>query len=216
MYLFFLILFVLSAVINVMGHYLQHKKMVFYSKPLLMPLLFLFYFALAKQNQVPLHPYLTAGLALGWLGDLFLLFGAFLPGLFSFLLGHISYIILALQHLKGADFRPIQVIMAVFFSLIFFGVMKILKPGAGKLFPAVVAYGAVITGMLYSMSLLVLYQESRYLLCFVGACLFALSDTILGKKYFDKSTVKREVGVMATYILAQSFIVVGFLSGMMG
>lgn len=158
--------------------------------------------------------FLYAGLILGWIGDIFLLFANrkqfFIIGAISFALGHIAYIIATLRiFIEKFSLTDIPIwayitlsICAVAFLLLTF--LKT-KKHLGKLaflmaFYFYILVIAILTGIVTDM----------YLLS-IGFAVFVISDSILSiNKYFRP--IKRDhFFIMSTYILAQTLIVISFM-----
>ena len=183
------------------------------AKPLLMPLLLIFYLLSTKAPDI----FLVLALVCGFLGDTFLLgSGAFFAcGLFAFLLGHVFYITAFLKPLDFATLSPLFLISAILLYVLYcIPVSRRLLPSVEpKLRPAVILYMICLLGM--SCSSLLRYpctSGARFWLSFLGSLLFVLSDTMLAFRVFKKkSNGNSGAAVMVTYLLAQLMIVSGFL-----
>lgn len=182
-------------------------------KPLLMPLLLVFYLVSTKAPNV----FLVLALVCGFLGDTFLLgSGAFFAcGLFAFLLGHVFYITVFLKSLDFMALPPLFLISAVLLYVLYcIPVSRRLLPSVEpKLRPAVILYMTCLLGM--SCSSLLRYACAsgvQFWLPFLGSLLFVSSDTMLAFRVFKKkSSGNSGAAVMVTYLLAQLMIVSGFL-----
>lgn len=183
------------------------------AKPLLMPLLLIFYLLSTKAPNV----FLVLALVCGFLGDTFLLGSGvlFACGLFAFLLGHIFYITAFLKLLNCAALPPLFLISAILLYVLYcVPVSRRLLPSIEpKLRPAVILYTICLLGM--SCSSLLRYpcaSGARFWLPFLGSLLFVSSDTMLAFRVFKKKSGGNSgAAVMVTYLLAQLMIVSGFL-----
>ncbi|CAI8782095.1 lysoplasmalogenase [Chryseobacterium sp. IT-36CA2] len=169
------------------------------SKPLLLPIIIWFYFTYSKQDVFRINQWFLSGLILSFLGDVFLLFRwGFMPGLGSFLLAHICYIVYFFKIRKKNVWSWITVVLLYLVSFIYF-----IYPYLNEMKIPVVIYGITISTMLYfSIS-------TSSLLLFIGAILFVVSDSVLAINMFVQHTIGKELVVMITYVLAQLMLVLG-------
>ncbi len=194
---------------------LQNQRLQLFTKPLLIPLLMLWVWLSVTFTRS--RSLILAALFLSFAGDVFLLFEyknplLFIPGLASFLLTHILYIIyfLSLPNgktslLKTAPYLGLLV-LAYGVALIY-----ILFPSLGALKIPVVVYAAVIMSMLLT-SLHIYFRVSKPAgaLFIAGACFFVLSDSLLAFNKFH-SPLAFPFLIMLTYCTAQYLIVKGFV-----
>lgn len=192
------------------------------SKPFLMPLLGLSYLEKAPDADW----LILVALGLGWLGDIALLFrgvNALQLGLGFFLAGHVFYSIWFMLHLN-ATIWP-----GIWFALIpYVGygmwVYRRLRPELTGERSALRRPVLLYLSVILTMSFLSLYWASGqgFLTggCWfsaLGSWLFVASDTLIANKEFGKSAKseggKNEVWIMITYILAQSFLILGLVLG---
>lgn len=188
------------------------------AKALILPLLAL-RFGLAMKDgpsaDRTLRNRVLTAMALCWIGDLALTFSgetAFLIGLVSFLLGHVFFIMALRQVFLsgwGQSKAWIRVLSTGLMSVEAIAVAKSLWEPAGTLAPAVAGYAVVIT----IMALLTWYLAlgPGVLALRVGATAFLASDMILAFGKFGEAPIPHgHLWVMATYILAQWALAVGF------
>ena len=193
----------------------QNQLLQLFTKPLLIPLLMLWVWlnvAFTKTRSL-----ILAALFCSFAGDVFLLFEyknpvLFIPGLVSFLLTHILYIVyfLSLPNGKKSLLKTLPylglLVLAYGVALIY-----ILFPSLGSLKIPVVIYAVVIMSMLLA-SLHIYYRVSKGagVLFIAGACFFVLSDSLLAFNKFH-SPLAFPFLIMLTYCTAQYFIVKGFI-----
>jgi uncharacterized membrane protein YhhN len=197
------ILLILFFVADLLLIGLNKLDLRFFTKPILLPILIFWYVCLAKSEKISLNKFFVAGLALSFFGDLFLLFDwGFLPGLGSFLVAHVFYIIsFAKKSQKPiAKFWPL--ILTIYASVLLFFLFPYLK----EMKIPVALYAVVISVMMYSA----LKTDKHYLI--IGAFLFLISDTLLSINLFLKPLMILNLLVMTTYVAAQWFLVKGMLS----
>lgn len=195
-----ILLFVL--VIDLFFVFKNETDLRFFSKTLLLPVLILIYISGTKTAKLQLDKFFLTGLILSFFGDLFLLFKwGFLPGLGSFLLAHLFYIISFKkkpQH-RISEFWPI--ILSVYAAIL----LVFLFPYLKEMKIPVSIYAIVICTMMYNA----LKTHNKNLI--TGALLFVISDTLLSVNLFVKETVFLNILVMITYVFAQLFLIKGIL-----
>ena len=147
--------------------------------------------------------WLLAGLLLSTLGDVFLMLpmDAFVPGLASFLIAHVAYL-LALRQ-RGGWFAAAWPFAG--YALVAGGVLSQLWPGLPEaLRPPVVVYVAVLAVMA-AQALAVWWRHrdaASASAAWGGAC-FVLSDALLAWDRFVTPFAAASAAVLASYWLAQ-------------
>ena len=95
----FLVIFFIVAIIEIFGEFKENTKIIYITKPILMPLLILFYiFGVIEATSIARVDWLIVVALIGGMGgDIFLMLKDedkwFLPGMGSFLINQIFYII---------------------------------------------------------------------------------------------------------------------------
>ena len=175
----------------------------FFTKPLLLPLLILLYITRLKSEKTQVDKLFLTGLVLSFFGDLFLLFQwGFLPGLGSFLLAHVFYIISFRKKTQNSIWRFWPIILGLFATTL----LVFLFPYLKEMKIPVIIYAVVIATMMYNA----LKTHNRNLI--IGALLFLISDTLLSINLFLQPFMILNLLVMITYIAAQWFLVKGMIS----
>ena len=175
----------------------------FFTKTLLLPILFLIYISGAKSGKVQLSNFFVAGLILSFLGDFFLLFKwGFLPGLGSFLGAHLFYIISFKKRQQHRVSKIWPIILSVYALLL----LVFLFPYLKEMKIPVSIYAVVICTMMYTA----IKTHNKNLIA--GALLFVISDTLLSVTLFLQQSMMLSLLVMITYVSAQWFLVKGMLS----
>lgn len=173
----------------------------FFTKPLLVPLITTIYLSeVTKKGSI--NSWFLSGLIFSFLGDTFLLFKwGFLPGLGSFLLAHVLYILSFIKLRVAKMHISIPFILVYLVSLIYF-----LHPHLGEMEIPVIVYGITISTMAYFS----LRSKNKWLIA--GAFLFVISDSLLSFNMFVNYSVIAELFVMGTYLFAQLSLVRGMIS----
>ncbi|MDO5608133.1 MAG: lysoplasmalogenase [Capnocytophaga sp.] len=170
----------------------------FYTKPLLMPFLMLYYLTSSISGKIDF--FLYAGLLMSFFGDFFLLFHwGFVPGLISFLLAHVAYI----YCFKRKSAGRLSVMATIGIGLYALVMIVLLYPYLGTMQIPVMVYTVVISTMLYWGI------AARQWWIGIGAMLFVISDTVLSVHLFVRPSVWSEMLVMLLYVSAQVAIVFG-------
>ena len=217
-----LIIFGLISLIHMYGQYsiLKGKEKLgkpieYITKPLLMPLLIIFYL-----TYLPVvNWWYVTGLIGGFLGDVFLMLPdpsgkktAFKIGLISFLLGHMFYIVALIQ--LGWDYGHFQWwSLLIGASFVIFGIIigpKLLKH-CGKMKIPVLVYLIVIILMGVTTTALIGLNTLGVVLLIVGAWLFVISDTFNAFNKFAKPIPNERLITMSTYIVGQFLMVLGYI-----
>lgn len=205
---FVLIAFITVSILNIIFNYRNNLKGIYLTKPLIMPLLILYYITLTQN----INFIIIGALIFGFLGDVFLLDSKnhFTKGLLSFFCGHILYIVafylnFTIKGVKG--FYLVFIIFYLFYALLlvkelfaYLGSMKIL----GTMYMSTIMIMSFI-------SLLMMLQSFTIntVLIFLGTIIFIVSDSVLAFDTFKEKYAYSGVIIMSTYITAQFLIIVG-------
>jgi uncharacterized membrane protein YhhN len=207
------ILFILIAVYDILASGKNIRKLRFISKPLLMPLLALFYgFGASDPN-----PFILFALAGAFIGDIFLMWSEirtlFTTGVFAFFMGHILYILALIQPVSFVSEIPAWFFLFIAFYIGFaIIIMKILLPYLKEMRYPVMAYLGVILLMSFcSLCRFWHYSGLTFLLPFLGSLLFITSDTIIAFHHFKARQKAGDMLITLFYIPAQALIVLGFM-----
>jgi uncharacterized membrane protein YhhN len=195
------------------------KKVEYIAKPWTMAALFLVLALVGRFSSLPLI-FFGLGILFSLAGDVFLMFSDrwFIPGLVSFLLAHVFYIV-------GFNI-PLPVVSptwALLVALVLaFSAARLLRrivaglaaKGQRKLIGPVIVYGVVITLMLLSAMLTLFrleWKATPAALVSVGAMLFFYSDAILAWIKFVAPIKNGRMMNMITYHLGQIALIAGVL-----
>ncbi len=188
------------------------ERLRYATKPLLMPLLALFLLLCCQ----PAPLLMIAGLLLGFLGDLLLLYSddrpaLFVPGSLSFAAGHVCYTGYFLSRLGSApDLRIVLIAVPCYAAAILLLLRTLRRSMPRRLLFAAGIYLVLISCM--SISALLFAADSRTLwhwLVYGATLLFLFSDGFLSYEKFCRSFKCRHLVVMLTYLLAQTGIALG-------
>ena len=144
----------------------EYHFLRFFTKPFLMPLVIAIYL-LKVTKKSAINSWFLSGLIFSFLGDTFLLFKwGFLPGLGSFLLAHVLYILSFVKLRVAKMYASIPFILLYLFFLVYF-----LHPYLKEMEIPVVIYGITLSTMAYFS----LRTKNKWLVA--GAFLFVISIT---------------------------------------
>ena len=217
--LIFLILFVIAAIVEVYGEYKDNIKIEFSIKPLLMPLLILFYvFGVIEGASLARVDWLiVVALIGGWAGDVLLMQKDqekwFLFGMIAFLVNQIFYIIsffLSISNITSFNPSGFYLLGPVLLILLFMLPRFINKAGEMKM-PVLVYLVAIVLMHISAILRLAEFQGLPFILVYVGSISFIISDSTIAVDKWDKEVPNGRPIIMTTYILAQFYITLGVL-----
>ncbi|GAB4434939.1 MAG: hypothetical protein OHK0011_18130 [Turneriella sp.] len=175
---------------------LSARRLYIFTKAL--PIIFILFLAFLKPGTPP--AIWLVGLFFGLAGDLFLLSRrGFLPGLLSFLLGHLFYIA---AYVRAQPATPgVGLILAVATSslAIYAYLARMLVASRQKRYLLPVLLYVAVTAVLVTKAI----QSGILYPSVLGAVLFALSDFLLAFNRFSRQSWYVEAGVSLTYYPAQ-------------
>ncbi len=219
----FLMLFIVDAVIHVIGEFLENPlkwRVRSASKPFLMPLLIIYYFTMTSELSYAVNVLIAFGVALGCVGDVTLLWpkkqALFMIGLVSFLLGHVLYVVAFMKAMNSFSTAAWWCYLALIaYAAYFFAAFRMFRPYLKEMLGPVIVYMVLLLMMSFVALGVVAsitvgdVKQPWYL--FVGSLAFIASDSLLANQVFRKAFKYDQAFIMITYILAQFFIVQGFL-----
>jgi len=151
----------------------------------------------------------VAALVLSLAGDVFLMLpdDRFVPGLASFLLGHVAYVVGLNLHGGSADELVLAAIpVAVVTTVLAARILRAVAAGGHReLMGPLVAYMLVISAMVTSA------LASGNPPAAVGAALFFASDALIAETRFVRPHRGARVAIMVTYHLGQAGLVLSLL-----
>jgi len=152
--------------------------------------------------QAVVRRWVLAGLWLSLAGDVALLWPkeGFLPGLVSFLLAHLAYLVAFTRRVRfGAAWPPFAA-----YALVAGGILSLLWAGvpAGLRLP-VLAYVACLAAMAAQAAVLWRRGSARGGVLALGGALFVVSDALLATNRFAGPLVLSNLWILTTYWVAQ-------------
>ena len=195
----------LATLLHITGSYTRIDMLMYIFKPLIIPILGLFYL----KSTVKLNYLLIFGLFFSFLGDVFLLFNGqlyFMLGLGSFLIAHLFYITIIMRKIKKIVIKRF-LISALPFIIFLIVLVNCIYDNLNELLIPVLIYGVIIS--LFGIVALYNYLQVRSLktfLMFLGACIFIVSDATIAINKFLLTQVNLTALIMVTYVLAQYLI----------
>ncbi len=183
------------------------------TKTLFLPTLLLFYVLRARV----LAPILIGALFFGWIGDLFMMFPSGhrwkMVGPVSFGIGHLFYTAAFIQYGGIAEIPLSGFGVLLFYPLwilVGYRLMGKNLKQTGHVFELAILYAGIIGCMSLFAFSMVFTQGT--VLPFVGAMIFIASDTMVMYRKYGVAFPKNKFWVIATYMLAQILIVLGFVA----
>lgn len=216
------VLFILLIGVHLWAVGVDDASLIQWTKPLLMPLLALYFWLSSGKVAKPIRLGILAALVFSWLGDSLLLYQSkdelyFLLGLGAFLIAQVIYAMNfgQLRHpdkkKKGLEWRTkfsVSLLVGFYFFLLY-----TLWNFLGGLKVPVIIYGACLVAMVV-MAVIRKNRtsETSFSLLFFGAIIFLLSDCMLAVGKFIGPFPMASFWIMVTYIAAQALIVQGVLA----
>lgn len=213
----FLFIFLFVALAEIIIQIFNQQEFNLFVKPLIVLSLVVFYF----QNTASKNRLFVLALFFCWVGDVFLLFDHlsefyFMGGLASFLIAHGLLIFLygKLKNATGNGFSGPQKARVSFpVILAGTGLISILYPTLGALKIPVIIYATALMVMVLQAIYRYGFTSSKsfWSVC-IGALFFMLSDSLLALDKFYQPIANAGVLVIATYMAAVCFIVLGVVA----
>lgn len=209
-------LYVFVALLELVGEAFSFKSLIFATKPLLIPILIVFLHQKTKKDTSSLTG-LYIALLFSAIGDDLLLFTSindnfFLFGLLSFLVTQVFYCFIFYKMISWKMNKGIFFMVVFSYSFYLWVLLSLVYPSLGNLKVPVLIYAFVITTMGVLGTISAIQYKNKFIL--FGAFLFIVSDSFiaLNKFYFNLSYAELlQVIIMSTYVLAQSFLVLGII-----
>lgn len=209
---------VLTAFHILASSYGDIQPLPYFTKPLLMFSLGIFFYQVAPKPLEALGKLVLLALFLSWLGDVLLMFQNyeqlyFLLGLISFLLAHICYVFAFTKTPKTAksSWKP-SLLATIVYLLIGFVSISYLKAGLGAMLIPVIVYSLTIILMnIMAVNRLDKVNTTSFWWVLIGAVSFLISDSILAINKFHSPIAAASFWIMATYCFGQYAIAVGIL-----
>ena len=175
------------------------------TKPLLMPLLVVYYLVVIKQPK----PIVILALFFSFLGDVLLVFekAFFMYGLISFLIAHVLYITLVNSYKTKINKTNVIIVLIVFVMFIL-SLLYTIHHHAGAMILPIVIYAVTISifGILSVLNFISSKtQANLYML--LGASIFIVSDSLIAINKFYSAHSILNIFIMMTYCLAQYLII---------
>lgn len=196
-------------------------NLAFWSKPLLLSTLSLYFFLQTRGSASRFSRFVLAGLLLSIAGDTFLLFSGatfFLVGLGSFLLAQLCYLaaFLSLRSFRHGALRAFPYLLFPF--LLYMVSIDIFLwsglPGAFRL-PVIVYSGAITAMAIGCVNLSTVLPTALFWRLLAGVLFFLASDSLIALTRFKSDSfalANAAFWIMSTYLLAQYLIATSCVS----
>jgi uncharacterized membrane protein YhhN len=209
-----IVLFILILLADLAAVYLDNEILRRSTKPLLMPLLIIYFLEQTKIFISGLKPWIVLALFFSWVGDILLMFEErkpifFLLGLSAFFIAQVFYIIF-FHNIRMKEYIRGNALFLLI-VIIYYGILiSLLSPFLGNMKLPVRIYGVVISFMLMlAMHMMLGKNKKAGWWMMLGAILFITSDSLLAFNKFYAPFDFAPIFITLTYGLAQFFIVQG-------
>jgi len=209
-----IILFIIILTIHLAGIVLNNQWLSYISKPMIVVLIGLYFLAQTDHTSPGFKKWILGALIFSWTGDVLLLLQPeneifFLLGLCAFLIAHIFYIFF-FHHVRIKESVRSNTGLLLIAGVYYFSLIILLFPHLGNMQIAVPVYGLVISFMfLLALHMLFIKNKMAGGWMMIGALLFIISDSLLAINKFYQPFDMAGLAIMATYGMAQLFIVEG-------
>ena len=186
-------------------------------KALIIPILMIMFLVNLRTFLNRLSVMMLAGLFFSWAGDVILelsnLCGElFIPGLTCFLLAHVMYLTVFFISPGGNVIFRKRIYLLIPVILFGGGLIYYLYNDLGAMRIPVIVYSIIILIMLTgAINRLEKVNRTSYNMVLAGAILFVISDSLIAVNKFGHPFESSGIAIMITYILAQYFIVLGYI-----
>ena len=211
----FSILFIILLTIEIATSSIESLENLNYiAKPLLLISLIIFFWKQSSHLDYKLRRMIFFALVFSLLGDILLMFvnqsaNFFIGGLVAFLIAHIFYVLVFLNQRNSSKNPFLFIGFILLYGMLLF---YFLKDGLGDMLLPVILYMTVILSMATTAYLRQGHVvKNSFILVFIGAILFMISDSILALNKFYQPLAFTNFSIMFTYAFAQLFIVFGLL-----
>jgi uncharacterized membrane protein YhhN len=211
----FTIIFAIIVILElIFGSFESYIYWHYFTKPAIVITLLLFFIFNAAHLSFFIKYVTLMALFFSLLGDVLLMFVSnseqfFIAGLVSFLLAHIMYILVFLRDRNSKRNSVPFIILLLLYAT---GLFYLIKDGLGAMLIPVSVYMTVILIMATTAFMRKGFVLNRgYLLVFIGAIFFMISDSLLATNKFYTTLPFSNVSIMTTYAIAQFLIVSGIL-----
>jgi len=197
-----------AAVLNWVAVERKNKAVEYFAKPATTALLIGAALALQPNNDAE-RAWFVAALALCLVGDVFLMLprDLFVPGLASFLLGHICFFVgfMASNPDPPVAFYPAALLVTLAIPRIAAPVVRGARAQDRALVPPVIAYITIL------LVLLIASLATGRWVAIAGAFVFVTSDTILANNRFVRPLPHGHLATMVTYHAALALLVLSLI-----
>lgn len=227
------------SLIEFCAEFFHHRELVFFTKPLLLPLIAAYYYLSRSKSWSILDSTMMLAFLFSWFGDVSLMLTPetptdtslmgipknkyfFLAGLASFLVTQLLFIRAYLKA-KDSSTSGHSVIPKVYFAPFVLYWLAILSYVLPPLQANIEKQSATIPVIIYatvliSMAAVALLRfrktnDTSFWLTFIGACVFVLSDTLIAINFlaFQEPHFYASFSIITTYEVAEFLIAEGIL-----
>lgn len=202
----FLALAGVAAVLNWIAVERKDKRLEYFAKPATTALLIAAALAM-DTDQGTMRSYVVAALVLCLAGDVFLMLpqDLFVPGLASFFVAHLLFVVAFLTHEPGHSALPTLIPTLLLVPILLRSIFVAVRRDHPDLVLPVVAYAGAIGAMLAESAV------TGSLLVVAGAAVFVASDTILANNRFVRPLPHGHLATMVTYHAALALLVLSLI-----
>jgi uncharacterized membrane protein YhhN len=208
------VVFLYASVGAITGYGFEKYRWTYYTKPFIMPVLLLYYLI----NAHTPHPILIIAMICAFIGDFFLMLPInkkyFITGKLSFFLMLILFVVFIWNYQLTQIVLTIPALIIAGMHLLFgIIIFVLLYRYLGSLLLPMIFYVLLLLTVSYLCFLNVMEHKTE--IAFVqysGSLLLLISDTVFTFDSFRKPIRFGGIYIMITYIVAQIFLITGFMN----
>ena len=212
-----LIAYLVLSLLHLIGEQIAAEMLILITKPLLLPLLALWFWQQTKEHVGAVRTFLILGLLFSCGGDTLLMFvehgpkqeNFFLLGLGSFLIAQLCYVVAFVKYPRlGEGLVAKFPFLVLLFLGYWYWVLDSLWGGipAPMRLPVAIYALAIVAMALMALNLSGRIASNFFWGLFGGVALFVLSDTLIAFNKFGDPVPYARLSIMITYLAAQLLI----------
>jgi len=222
-------------VIELYAEYIHWSQLMFFTKPLLLPLIALYYFVSIPDRWSKVHTLMMFAFLFSWFGDVSLMLTPetvtdtelmgipkskymFLAGVGSFLVAQLLFIqvyrlaVYGISTVKRINFLPFIMYWTIMLALVVPAVYHNSEKSAATI--PIIIYATTLVSMAgFALNRFGKTNPMSFWITLAGACIFVVSDSLIAINFLVLPQPTRYAGfsIMLTYVVAEFMIAEGIL-----
>ncbi|MCG3164628.1 MAG: hypothetical protein POELPBGB_00387 [Bacteroidia bacterium] len=226
------------SLVEIYAELIHDSKLVFFTKPLVLPLLAVYFFSSVKGRLTSVHKLMMAAFLFSWFGDIFLMLtpetaadtevmgipknkNYFLGGLSSFLVTQVLFITSYSKSVNNTTASvPVNKVYYLPFAVFWIIMLAVILPPLqlntekqAATVPVIIYSGVLVSMAATALSRFGKTNTQSFWLTFLGACIFLVSDSLIAINFLALAEPTYYAGftIFSTYVIAEYMIAEGIL-----